>query len=100
MLRGTAGVRSLPTYDVFLSFPEWPQRRQSANSAADCQSALDWDPRSASKGDPFDRRVLMVALAASELVGVAETARARVVGRSSARLLNRQLSLPVSIMSQ
>jgi transposase len=44
-----------------------------------CQSALDWDPRSASKGDPFDRRVLMVALAASELAGVAETARARVV---------------------
>jgi hypothetical protein len=40
---------------------------------------LDWDPRSASKGDPFDRRVLMVALAASELAGVAETARARVV---------------------
>jgi len=36
-------------------------------------------PRSASKGDPFDRRVLMVALAASELAGVAETARARVV---------------------
>ena len=45
----------------------------------ECQSAFDWDPRSASKGDPFDRRVLMVALAASELAGVAETARARVV---------------------
>ena len=29
------------------------------------------------KGDPFDQRVLMVALAASELAGVAET-RARV----------------------
>jgi len=35
-------------------------------------------PLSASKRDPFDRRVLLVALAASELVGVAETARARV----------------------
>ena len=44
-----------------------------------CQSALEWDPLSASKRDPFDRRVLMVALAASELAGVAETARARVV---------------------
>jgi hypothetical protein len=43
-----------------------------------CQSALEWDPLSASKRDPFDRRVLLVALAASELVGVAETARARV----------------------
>ncbi|MBB4383242.1 hypothetical protein, partial [Bradyrhizobium sp. SBR1B] len=32
-----------------------------------CQSALDWDPRSASKGDPFDRRVLPVALGSSEL---------------------------------
>jgi len=44
-----------------------------------CQSALEWDPLSASKRDPFDRRVLMVALAASELAGVVETARARVV---------------------
>ena len=43
-----------------------------------CQSALEWDPLSASKRDPFDRRVLLVALAATELVGVAETARARV----------------------
>src|SRR6516164_11859711 len=46
---------------------------------AHCQSALEWDPLSASKRDPFDRRVLMVALAASELAGVVETARARVV---------------------
>ena len=44
-----------------------------------CQSALEWDPLSASKRDPFDRRVLTVALAASELAGVVETARARVV---------------------
>ena len=42
-----------------------------------CQSALDRDPRSASKRDPLERRVLAVALAPSELVGVAETARAR-----------------------
>ena len=44
-----------------------------------CQSALEWDPLSAYKRDPFDRRALLVALASSELVGVAETARARVV---------------------
>ena len=43
------------------------------------QSALDWDPLSASKRDPFERRVRPVALAASELAGVAETVRARVV---------------------
>ena len=45
-----------------------------------CQSAPERDPRSASKRDPFERRVLAVALAPSELVGVAETGRARVVG--------------------
>ena len=45
----------------------------------DCQSALDWDPVSASKRDPFERRVRPVALAPSELAGVAETVRARVV---------------------
>ena len=50
-----------------------------SESGRDCQSALEWDPLSASKRDPFDRRVLLVALASSELVGVAETARARVV---------------------
>jgi adenylate cyclase len=44
-----------------------------------CQSALERDPPSASKRDPFDRRALLVALAPSELVGVAETVRARVV---------------------
>jgi len=45
----------------------------------DCQSAFKFDPRSASNFDPLWRRVLTVALAPSELVGVAETARARVV---------------------
>ena len=44
-----------------------------------CQSALDWDPLSASRRDPFERRVRPVALAPSELAGVAETVRARVV---------------------
>jgi len=45
-----------------------------------CQSAPNRDPLSACKRDPFERRVRAVALAPSELVGVAETARARVVG--------------------
>ncbi len=56
----------------------WTWTRREHFSAR-CQSALEWDPLSASKRDPFDRRVLLVALAASELAGVAETARARVV---------------------
>jgi hypothetical protein len=51
----------------------------SAKQHADCQSALEWDPLSAFKRDPFERRVLTVALAPSELVGVAETARVRAV---------------------
>ncbi|WP_247334272.1 glutathione S-transferase family protein, partial [Bradyrhizobium sp. 147] len=33
-----------------------------------CQSAFDWDPLSASKRDPFDRRALLGALGSSELV--------------------------------
>ena len=45
---------------------------------ADCQTASKFDPRSASNFDPLWRRALAVALAPSELVGVAETARARV----------------------
>ena len=45
-----------------------------------CQSASKFDPRSASNFDPLERRVRAVALAPAELVGVAETARARVVG--------------------
>ncbi len=49
-------------------------------SKSTCQSAFKFDPRSASNFDPLDRRVRAVAVAPSELVGVAETARARVVG--------------------
>ena len=44
-----------------------------------CQSAFKFDPVSASNFDPFERRVLAVALASSELAGVAETWRARAV---------------------
>jgi hypothetical protein len=50
-----------------------------------CQSALDWDPLSASKRDPFERRVLAVALAPSELAGVAEIIRHRPFVRDALR---------------
>jgi hypothetical protein len=63
----STGVYWIPVYEIL------EQR------GFNCQSASDWDPLSASKRDPFDRRVLLVALGASELVGVAETPRARVV---------------------
>jgi NAD(P)-dependent dehydrogenase (short-subunit alcohol dehydrogenase family) len=43
-----------------------------------CQSASDRDPRSASNRDPLVLRFGRLALAPSELVGVAETGRARV----------------------
>jgi hypothetical protein len=43
-----------------------------------CQSALKFDPVSALNFDPFERRVLTVALGSSELAGIAETGRARV----------------------
>ena len=46
----------------------------------ECQSASDRDPGSASKRDPPFLRFERLALAPSELVGVAETGRARVVG--------------------
>ena len=40
----------------------------------DCQSASKFDPPSASNFDPLERRIRAVALALSELVGIAETA--------------------------
>jgi hypothetical protein len=49
------------------------------HSEIGCQSAFKFDPVSASNFDPLERRVLTVALASSELAGVAETRRARVV---------------------
>jgi hypothetical protein len=48
------------------------------NSILWCQSASKFDPRSASNFDPLGRRVSGLAVAPSELVGVAETARALV----------------------
>ena len=59
----------IPFYRLPLALREHP----------DCQTALDRAPLSASKRDPFDRRARAVAVAPSELVGVAERARARLV---------------------
>ena len=47
-----------------------------------CQSAPNFDPVSASNFDPFERRVLTVALASSELDGIAETWRATTIIKS------------------
>jgi predicted NUDIX family NTP pyrophosphohydrolase len=60
---------------------EWPPKGGKMQSfpEIDCQSAFKFDPVSASNFDPFERRVLAVALASSELAGVAETWRARAV---------------------
>jgi hypothetical protein len=49
-----------------------------AVAKSSCQSASNFDPRSASNFDPLEPRVRVVALAPSELAGVAETGRARV----------------------
>lgn len=45
----------------------------------DCQPASKLDPSSASNFDPFVRRGLAVALVSSELAGIAEARRARVM---------------------
>ena len=44
-----------------------------------CQPASKFDPSSASNFDPFVRRGLAVALGSSELAGIAEARRARVM---------------------
>ncbi len=90
--------------------PEWqpiPLDRSDeklivAADKLDCQSAHKTDPRSACKIDPPDV-ALTAALAPAELVGVAQPGRARggeERSRAQARFLKRQLSLPVSTMSQ
>jgi hypothetical protein len=50
----------------------------SQQGRSGCQSASDRAPRSASKRDPLVLRFERLAFAPSELVGVAETGRARV----------------------
>jgi hypothetical protein len=52
---------------------------EAAAPRDECQSAFNRDPGSASKRDPPFLRFERLALAPSELVGVAETGRARVV---------------------
>src|SRR5262245_13663230 len=67
--------RSIARCERHISVPQ--DDVSSWHIATVCQSALNWAPLSASKRDPFERLVLAVALAPSELAGVATTARAR-----------------------
>ena len=76
-------------YQTRSKLDKWPKRetivsrfitdtkRYHAALGELCQSAFKFDPVSASNFDPFERRGLAVALASSELAGVAETWRAR-----------------------
>ena len=73
--RGDATTRSLSRPNQCLRAPG---DIGTAPPVGGCQSAFKFDPVSASNFDPFERRVLAVALAPSELAGVAETVRARV----------------------
>src|SRR4051812_38131133 len=77
----TAPAMKLPPCHQASSGSLCARRRTGARRrGVDCQSASKFDPRSASNFDPLERRVRAAVLAPSELVGVAETARARVVG--------------------
>jgi hypothetical protein len=76
--RITRGCDILPDVDGRSLVARRYREIASAILVDQCQSASKFDPRSASNFDPFGRRVLAVALAPSELVGVAETARVRV----------------------
>jgi hypothetical protein len=77
------------------------RRHVGTDAAHLCQSARKTDPRSASKNDPPDsgRRS---ALAGRSWSGLRSPASAGWKGRGAdqARFLKRQLSLPVSTMSQ
>jgi hypothetical protein len=69
----TAALESDAAAAIGVAFSLMPIKEMTLR----CQSAFKFDPASASNFDPFGRRVLAVALAPSELVGVAETVRAR-----------------------
>jgi hypothetical protein len=68
-----------PRQGAVLLVQKEPPCQLNHASSDSCQSAFKFDPVSASNFDPFERRVLTVALASSELAGVAETRRARAV---------------------
>src|SRR6202011_2589543 len=94
-LRGTRNPTSKPivwtalnAHGSHIGGCQWnaiASRFGTATFSNTCQSAFKFDPVSASNFDPFERRVLTVALASSELAGIAETRRAR--GASSVRTL-------------
>ena len=74
--RNTVMVRAPRGFVNQVLWPEFGELDRALR--AYCQSASDRDPGSASKRDPPFLRFERLALAPSELVGVAETGRARV----------------------
>ena len=78
-LKAAREIRTAKDEAVYKSIYSGVASPQSAKRFKLCQSACKFDPVSASKFDPFDRRGLAVALGPSELAGIAETERARVV---------------------
>ena len=89
------------TGPVRVVFPELRGRAPAGCRGPDCQSALNIDPVSASKSDPpFSRyRERPEALRVSLCLCAAHRRRAP-LEVCQARFLKRQLSLPVSTMSQ
>src|ERR1700738_644588 len=82
-------VRDVDDDGVLDLLPRLPEEAQESLMALACQSAFKFDPVSASNFDPFERRVLTVALVSSELAGIAGMRRARGAGLSS-RVLKGQ----------
>src|ERR1700724_1046633 len=75
---GWAHLASNSSYNALTCFATLRERSPKRTMrGVRCHSAFKFAPASASNSDPFGRRVLAVALAPSELVGVAETVRAR-----------------------
>jgi DNA polymerase bacteriophage-type len=63
-----------PELEPYLVVARWVDPVKPNRAIGKCQSAPNFDPVSASNFDPFERRDLALALAPSELAGVAETA--------------------------
>jgi hypothetical protein len=78
MAARAAELLPVPYFHVVFTLPSAIGDIAYQNKAV-CQSAFNRDPGSASKRDPTFLRFERLALAASELVGVAETGRAWVV---------------------
>ncbi len=77
--RGASKIKDLSAISKVKNAPKAVMATLVATSGEfRCQSALDRDPRSASKRDPLVLRFERLAFAPSELARIAETGRARV----------------------